>query len=302
MKRICMLLILCALLVSALSCYAAAASFTASVGVVKDTAAVGDTVEFVVTAEGTDVVALQFELAIPKGLRYVPDSAEIPKGLRKSLNIAGSVDWTEESLMFTFYNDEGIVIPKGTELMRFSCTVMTEGTFRVTLQECLPFDGNFAEFTPSIQDGVLKVESESASQPNPGTAPDHNPDASVQNPDAPVQKPDESVTEIPTVQGSDAVVDSVTEVTGNLTQDPPEPERLTEPATEIGSAEIATEPKPEQVTADATTPTEKDDAPQAPEKDGDQKKSIFQMPVFWIVAAVVLVLGAGSFAVLKKKK
>ena len=109
-KKLLALALVCVMILSGIPVYAARANFTMDVQPVQESVEVGDTVYYSIVAKGEDLVALQFDLVIPKGLRYVAGSAATPEDLREKLGVA-SADWTEGSMMFTYYNDVGVDIP-----------------------------------------------------------------------------------------------------------------------------------------------------------------------------------------------
>ena len=158
-RKIFVLFLVCVLMLGAIPAHAAQAVFGVHVQASQKEAAVGDTVQYTVVAEGEDVVALQFNLLIPDGMQYVPNSAATPEGLKGKLGVA-VVGWMEESMMFTYYNDAGVTIPEGTVLLTFSCTAKTVGSHQVTLEEVLPFNSEFIEFAPTVQQDTLKVSNE----------------------------------------------------------------------------------------------------------------------------------------------
>ena len=309
MKKLLVWLLVCVMAVSAIPCYAA--SFEVNVDPVTTTAKVGDTVEFVITAQGHDLVALQFELNVPKGLRYVPGSAQMPDDLEGILGIAGSADWTEEMQMFTFYNDVGINIKKGTELVRFSCTVLKEGNYRMALKNCLPFDSDFAEFVPSVNAGALSAGSSQQSvQP---TQPEQKP-----QPSAPTQPVTEPVPQ-PTTESTepDETQPPISSVSGVLTMDPTQPTQdagtqptvpSTEPSATEATQQITTgleetmpeqtqEPEATEETQPVTQPEETPDSPT-----GEKEKSGVRLWQ-WLPAVVVLVIAAVAlFVIMKRKK
>ena len=155
MKRILIgILLLAAMLAGTMNVWAAEAEISVQVRTSKTQVQVGDTVEYTVLATGSGVVAMQFEIRLPEGLRYVPNSGATPENLAQKLGVPAA-DWTEQSMMFTFYNDIGITFAKDTEILRFSCVAEQAGDWEVELYELLPFNGDFEEFTPKLQ--VQKV-------------------------------------------------------------------------------------------------------------------------------------------------
>ena len=157
MKRVisCLLLVV-ALLTGMTGVYAAEPEMKVQVLASQTEAKVGDTVEYTVMATGSGVVAMQFTLKLPAGLSYVPNSAKTPEKLAEKLGVPAA-DWTEQSMMFTFYNDIGITFAEGTEILRFSCVAEKEGTWEVELYELLPFDSEFMEFEPTLQTQIVHV-------------------------------------------------------------------------------------------------------------------------------------------------
>ena len=155
MKRVIIcLMLLMAMCAGMMNVHAAEAEITVEVRASKTEVQVGDTVEFTVLATGSGVVAMQFNVELPEGLRYVPNSGKTPENLAQKLGVPAA-DWTEVSMMFTFYNDIGITFAKGTEILSFSCVAEKEGEWSVNLYELLPFNGDFEEFVPKLQ--VQKV-------------------------------------------------------------------------------------------------------------------------------------------------
>jgi uncharacterized repeat protein (TIGR01451 family) len=165
MKRIViMVLMLAAVLTGAIPVWAANAEIAVQVCPSKPEVQVGDTVEYTVVATGSGVVAMQFEVRLPEGLRYVSGSGATPENLAQKLGVPAA-DWTEQSMMFTFYNDTGITLAKGTELLRFSCVAQQTGEWEVELYELLPFNEDFEEFPPKLQIQRLRVIDEETQVP-----------------------------------------------------------------------------------------------------------------------------------------
>lgn len=156
MKKMITFLMVCVFLLSALPVYAAEVSFDVYLSADKGEASVGDTVHYKVIAKGEDVVALQFDVAIPDGMEYVVDSAAAPKELKNELGVAG-VGWTEKTMRFSFYNDKGVQIPEGTVLLTFECVVAAEGLHQVSLSGVAPYNSEFAAIQPTIQLDTVAV-------------------------------------------------------------------------------------------------------------------------------------------------
>lgn len=228
-KLLITLLLLVAVLASVLPVHAAEAEITVEVRASKSSVQVGDTVEFTVLATGSGVVAMQFEVRFPEGLRYVPNSGATPENLAQKLGVPAA-DWTEVSKMFTFYNDIGITFAKGTEILRFSCVAEKAGDWDVILFELLPFNGDFLEFPPVLKVQTVSVteKSEDTKQPVTGetaphetgspetvppvTAPTETEPSSVQKPTDAATQP--TSTPIPTdAPSEDVVVTDPVEVT-----------------------------------------------------------------------------------------
>lgn len=306
-RRILMMLMVFALTLSALPVYAAAASFSVTVQADKKDVKPGDTVNFTVVAQGEDVVALQFNLDIPSGMKYVAGSGAVPAGLRDMLKVAAA-DWTEMSMIFTYYNDVGVTIPKGTVLLTFACTAEAEGTHQVGLYEVLPFNSEFEEFSPSVKTAAVTVT-------KAGEQGDDTPATS--EPVDVTTKP----TEEPTTEPTQVVTppDVVTQPTETTAVTEPEESQATEPSEDTGTDVERTEPTHQDISTEVTQddPTEdttgntiaaqEDPTQESEEKndpqsdDGDQGNS---MMVLWIILGVAAVGAAAVAAVifLKKKK
>lgn len=297
-KKLFALFMLLALL-PALSVWASAASIDIQVTPSKSQIAVGETVEYVVTATGEDVVAMQFELQFPDGLSYVPYSGATPTGLAQKLGVPAA-DWTEISSMFTFYNDIGITIKPGTEILRFSCKAEKAGTYDITLYELLPFDSNFEEFTPKVSITPLEVRSAQAQNANPPTLP-----AGTEPPAT-----------LPPATESQATVPVVTT--------PPVQPQATDPAVNVDpTVEMTTVPQEQPTVADPTDATEAAGEPTDPEatreptqlgetteqtqaSDGNKEPTEEKKPSAapWIILVIVAVAGAAAavILILRKKK
>lgn len=273
MKRaIICLMLLALMLTGAMSVHATEAEVTVQVRASETEVSVGDAVEFTVLATGSGVVAMQFNLELPEGLSYVPNSGATPENLAQRLGVPAA-DWTEQTLMFTFYNDIGITFAKGTEILHFTCVAEKEGEWQVNLYELLPFDEEFEEFTPKLEVQTIKVRGSGAVGEGTGPETPAEPDPEIPE----ESQPEDSVPEIedqpkePDVQEDEKVDDTLTE---QEQEDPATPE------TEVPSQPQKT-PKKEN----------KSDKP--------QKNGTWILPV----AAVVLIAGGVIvFILLRKKK
>ncbi len=123
-------------------------------------AAVGDVIEYTVTATGSDILAMEFKLVFPEGLRYVEGSGCIPQGLKELLNWA-EIDWTEETQKWTGFNDIGAEF-SDTVIMTFSAVAETVGSHQVEVQNIYPYNSNFEEPETTVNVGRVTV-----SVPNP---------------------------------------------------------------------------------------------------------------------------------------
>lgn len=234
MKRIMIsLLLLAAMLCGMMTAQAAEAEITVQVLASQTEVQVGDTVEYTILATGSGVVAMQFNLQLPEGLTYVPNSAQTPENLAQKLGVPAA-DWTEQSMMFTFYNDIGITFAKGTEILRFSCVAEKEGDWNVELYELLPFDGEFMEFTPKLQVQTVNVTGDTPVIDE--TAPS-NPEQLPQQTEPSVEEPQETQpTESIDPPLTNATEPEDTETTGQAPQEqPPETEQKV-PAVELKPA------------------------------------------------------------------
>lgn len=213
MKRIVVVLLLLAVMLSGMmNVHASEAQVTVEVRASKSEVQVGETVEYTVLATGSGVVAMQFELRLPEGLRYVPNSGATPENLAQKLGVPAA-DWTEISKMFTFYNDIGITFAKGTEICRFSCVAEQEGQWAPELYELLPFNEDFEEFAPGLQVQQIVVTA-SGSETAP-TAPE--------KPVAPEETTTPTVTEQPSSVPSDTRPEDIEKPTDSVTV-PDEPD------------------------------------------------------------------------------
>ena len=288
-KSIVAWLVLLALLMTGFPVYAAAASIEIQVKPTNSQVNVGDTVEYVVTATGEDVVAMQFEVKFSEGLTYVPNSGATPKDLAKKLGVPAA-DWTEISKMFTFYNDVGITMKKGTELLRFTCKAEKAGKYAVTLYELLPYDSNFEYFAPTIKVESVTVR-ETQNQQVPTLPPATEPPVTL--PPATEPAVTEPAVSEPTV-GTDAtelpatepMTDSVVDVTEPIQE--PTVEAVTDPTDAVEEPTQAEQPTEE---ATAQVPSEKEKA----EEKGPS-------PAIWVILGVVAVAVAAAAVLLIKKK
>ena len=294
-KKLVVLFVLFALLL-ALPVYASAASIDIQVTPSKSRIQVGETVEYVVTATGEDVVAMQFELQFPEGLSYVPNTGATPKGLAQKLGVPAA-DWTEISSMFTFYNDIGITIKEGTELLRFSCKAEKAGTYGITLYELLPFDSNFEEFAPEVTVTPVEVYAPQG-QTEPSAA---LPDATEPSAAVPVDAdPQPTVPEetTPAVQTQATEPSADTDPTAGAVTVPQEQPTSGEVTDETVEAEEPTDPEAVQ---DPTVQQEKQEQP-ATEQEPTEEKKPSSAPWIILVAVVAAAAGGVAFLMLRKKK
>ena len=83
----------------------------------------GDTINFTVTLGPTsELIGLRFQLAIPEGLTYVPNSGKAAPNLPTTMN-AVKAEFVEVSHVFAFYGNTHYESSGNTELMTFQCTV-----------------------------------------------------------------------------------------------------------------------------------------------------------------------------------
>lgn len=308
-KRMLLFFLVCTVLLSAIPVHAAGARFSVSVEADRKNVKPGETVYFTVVAEGEDVVALQFNLDIPSGMKYVPGSAATPEGLKDKLGVPAA-DWTEISMIFTYYNDVGIKLPKGTVLLTFACTAETVGNHQVGLIEVLPFNSEFEEFTPSVQSAavtVSKAEEQGGDQPTT-SQPTEEPTTE------PTKEPTTEPTEEPTTQPSeDASGTQPTDPTETTTVTTPEETQPTEPGVEIGIDTVPTEDTEQNTATQATgddatvetTPSENTSDQEAEKKDDvqpDEDEQGSGLLVLWIVLGAAAVAAGAVILVLWLKK
>lgn len=325
MKR--KLLIISLMLVAmVLSCIPAAAvqgSIALHVQASAKEAAVGETVYYNILAAGEDVIALQLTVVVPAGMRYVSGSGKTPDGLKEQLDVAAA-DWTEDTMMFTFYNEKGIRIPEGTVLATFACEAEKSGTYEIALTEVVAGNSLFEEMTPSITSDPVAVSQDSTVEQTTATEPAQDPNEDA--PDYQVTEPsgeepvpettaegDEPVAEdltLPNVESEPAgeqqeTVESITasdsaaqQPTGeNGAPDDQEEGGIAPPVATGGSQETAPFDDPQEEIPDDTASGSAD---HGTENNGQSSGN----PVLWIVlsAVVVLAISAGSVWVIRKKK
>ena len=122
---------------------------------------VGDTVDFTVYAYGEGITAMQFNLIIPQGMTYVSGSGAVPANLQNDLGW-GALDWTEDTLMWTGYNDLVTAFAENTPILTFSCVAEEPGSHKIRMYEPLAFDGNFEEKTVDVTVDQVEVSEKTA--------------------------------------------------------------------------------------------------------------------------------------------
>lgn len=269
MKRMMIgLLLMMTVLAGMVNVQAAEAEITVQVHASETQLQVGDTVEYTVLATGSGVAAMQFQLQLPEGLRYVPNSGATPENLAKKLGVPAA-DWSEHAMMFTFYNDIGITFAPGTEILRFSCVAEKEGEWSVELYELLPFDEEFLDFEADLQ--VRKVLVTAAGSQITPTVPKETDPA------------------IPDIGETQPPVSVAPETEPENTQPPSVPD-----ATEPTRTEPQFSTDPTAGNEEVTSPTQEPTGPVSPEK--HQRG--------WILPTVLVAVGAcgvGIFFLMKKK-
>jgi uncharacterized repeat protein (TIGR01451 family) len=273
-------MLLALMLGSAMSVHATEAEITVQVRASATEVSVGDTVEFTVLTTGSGVVAMQFNLELPQGLSYVPNSGATPENLAQKLDVPAA-DWTEQSMMFTFYNDIGITFAKGTEILHFTCVAEKEGEWAVNLYELLPFNENFEEFTPKLQVQTITVR-------EPGAV-DEGPDPVTTEPAIP-----EATTPV-TPTEPDPVIP---EDTNPIPEDEAQPTDPNVPEDEKGDDTLTEQEVP--ATPETEAPSQSQQASKSEKKDDEPKNN-----TPWITSGAVVVLIIGSviaFILMKKKK
>ena len=270
MKRIaiCILMVTC-MLTAMMNVPVSAAQMSVWVTASNENVQVGDTVEFTVLATGQDMVALQFEVRLPEGLAYIPNSGATPEGLAQKLGIPAA-EWTEQSMMFTCYNDVGVTVPEGTQLLSFSCVAQKSGQWTVELFELIPFDSDFQAFSAELQVETIHVtDGEGGHKPGePGTTGATVPAATTPTePETPV----------------------VTDPADQVTQPASEPDQTMD--------QLENESVP-NTTGTAQQPDEPEEQPQ------EVQEPVSQKTLFWIILSggVLLAAGIAAAVLLGKKK
>ena len=291
-KRIVLLLMVCAWILSAIPVSAVQPQFSVVVQAEQKEVKVGDTVRFTVVAQGEDVVALQFNIVVPEGMEFVSGSGALSKGLREKLGVA-AVDWTEGAMIFTYYNDVGVTIPKDTVLMTFECTAQKAGSYQLELEEVLPFNSEFEEFAPSVKmASVTVVKSGEQGEKDP----------TVTQPTAPSTEP----TTEPSTEPSTEPTDNSTEPSSDT--QPTETTDVSEPEATDPTDQDATEDTTEDI-AESTQPsideTEKNTVSSTDSQNGngsDDAGRSSGKTVLWIVLAVAVVAAAVAVVLYLRKK
>jgi uncharacterized repeat protein (TIGR01451 family) len=289
MKRIVIsLLLLAAILTGVTSVYAAEAEISVQVVASKTEVRLGETVEYTVLATGSGVVAMQFEIRFPEGLRYVPNSGATPEKLAQKLGVPAA-DWTEVSKMFTFYNDIGITFAKGTEILRFSCVAEKEGELAPELYELLPFDGDFEEFVPSLHVQKVQVTAKQEQTTAPLTTEQTTP---------PVVDQTEPTATAPEVTVTPSEPDTIV-----ATTDPTSlPDGVDEePTVGFEPDQTVQTPSEEQFEEDQRADPEEITKP---EQNQHNEKKTAKSTALWIVplAAVTVIAAAATIYLLRRKK
>ena len=156
-KKLLALLLVLVMVVAAIPVSATGAFFDVRITPSKTNVAVGDTVEYTITATGEDIACKEFTLVIPEGMTYVPGSASIPAGLKDTLGWE-AVDWTESSMKWTGYCDKGADFAADTVLLTFSCTVDAEGSYEIGLHKLVTADSDFVPVTPVVNVDTVVAE------------------------------------------------------------------------------------------------------------------------------------------------
>jgi hypothetical protein len=291
-KRIVLLLMVCAWILSAIPVSAVQPQFSVVVQAEQQEVEVGDTVCFTVVAQGEDVVALQFNIVVPEGMKFVSGSGALSKGLREKLGVA-AVDWTEGAMIFTYYNDVGVTIPKDTVLMTFECTAEKAGSYQLELEEVLPFNSEFEEFAPSVKmASVTVVKAGEQGEKDP----------TVTQPTTPSTDPSTE----PSTEPTDASTEPSSDTQPTESSDATEPE-ATDP-TDQDATEATTEDTTEDTAESTQTSideTEKTTVSSTDSQNGngsDDAGRSSGKTVLWIVLAVAGVAVATAVVLYLRKK
>lgn len=125
----------------------------------KETAQSGELITFSVYACAVEhLICGQFELSVGAGLSYQEHSAELADGIVEKLG-AISVDWTEQTHMFTFYGDGDYSSTEDTMLMTFACRVEAGvgETVTATVSEPEFADTSFTEYAMVVSAAPLEI-------------------------------------------------------------------------------------------------------------------------------------------------
>lgn len=161
MKKRIYSLLLSVMLVCMLCPIKAAAASSMGIKVIpeKETAQTGEAITFSVYACAIEhLICGQFELSVGEGLSYQENSAKLADGIREKLG-AASVDWTEQTHMFTFYGDGDYSSTEDTLLMTFTCRVEAGvgETVTATVSEPEFADTSFAAYTMVVSAAPVEI-------------------------------------------------------------------------------------------------------------------------------------------------
>lgn len=165
---ICLVLVV-AMLVSAVPAFAAGSSCTYYVEADKTVANPGDTITFTVYVQQTgNLNTMEFQLGIPEGLTYVANSGTANSSANATLGwtlALEGVAWTENlAIDYLFFNGLGSISFTGTqkvEILTFKCTVDNDAAFKnysVTLVDLVADDENYISKDPTVVPATVSVE------------------------------------------------------------------------------------------------------------------------------------------------
>ena len=149
-KRIISMILSVLMIISMLPAAAVYAAGSTSVLVSADKTSVNpdDIVTFTVSIGAVEhLMGAQFDVKIPEGMTYIPNSAKLADNLRDTLKCV-SADWTEQTMRFTMFGDGDYNNTGNTVILTFDCKINTDtpdGTITPEIIEIVLSDTNFEE-------------------------------------------------------------------------------------------------------------------------------------------------------------
>ena len=94
-------------------------------------------------------------------MTYVANSGAVPEDLAENLSW-GAVDWTEDTLMWTGYNDLPTAFAEGTVILTFSCVAQEVGNYTIRMYNLQVCDEEFNERVAEVTAEQVEVSEKTA--------------------------------------------------------------------------------------------------------------------------------------------